>query len=87
MSSIGDCYKLFKLDCIERRAVAVIGYEHDPCQIDLTPLVQSFELIAKNVAQINLSPRVEQECSGLCHPVHKKVRLFMWEVLMNKTNN
>jgi len=45
-SSIGDCYKLLSLTTPERKAVLVVGYEHAPAKIDLTPLVKSFETIA-----------------------------------------
>ena len=81
VSTIGDCYKLLKLPAPERKAVAVIGYEHIPCKIDLTPLVESFEVIARRVAQIRLSSRVECRREGLVHPVHQCLRLFAWEVL------
>jgi hypothetical protein len=59
VSTVGDCYELAKLQAPERRVVAVIGYEHVPTKIDLTPLIQSFEAIAKHVAHISLSFRVE----------------------------
>ncbi len=81
VSSIGDCYKLLTLGGKERKAVVVIAYEHVPCRIDLTPLVKSFEVIAKRVAHIDLSARIEQRREGLVHPVHQCVRLFGWEVL------
>jgi hypothetical protein len=80
-SSIGDCYKLLSLMTPERKAVLVVGYEHAPAKIDLTPLVGSFEAIAKYVADIRLGPRVEKCCEGLIHPVHHTARLFAWEVL------
>lgn len=80
-SSIGDCYKLLGLTTPERKAVLVIGYEHAPAKIDLTPLVKSFEAIATCVAGITLGPRVEKSCEGLVHPVHQTARLFAWEVL------
>lgn len=81
VSTIGDCYKLAELRCPERKAVVVIGYEHTPAKIDLTPLIESFEIIAKQVAGMNLSPRVECRREGLVHPVHQCVRVFAWEVL------
>ena len=81
VSSVGDCYKLQNLEIRERKAVLVIGYEHKPPQIDLTPLVESFEVIARAVAHINLGPRVEERHDELIHPVHQTVRLFAWEVL------
>ena len=80
-SSIGDCYKLLSLTTPERKAVLVVGYEHSPAKIDLTPLIQSFDAIAKSVAGMRLGPRVEGRCEGLIHPVHQTARLFAWEVL------
>ena len=83
VSSIGDCYKLLDLEIPERRAVLVIAYEHNPSQIDLTPLVESFEVVARNVAHIRLGPRVEERHDSLIHPIHQAVRLFAWEVLLH----
>jgi hypothetical protein len=80
-STIGDCQKLLEYSGSERRAVLVIGYEHTPTRIDLTPLVESFEAIAGNVLQINLSERIESRREGLVHPVHQCFRVFAWEVL------
>jgi len=83
VSSVGDCYKLLDLEIPERKAVLVIGYEHNPAQIDLTPLVESFEVVVRGIAHIRLGPRVEERHDGLVHPVHQAVRLFAWEVLPN----
>src|SRR5712691_2464910 len=79
--TIGDCWKLARHRGPERRAVFVIGYEHVPPKIDLTPLVQSFEAISKHVLAIKLSPRLETRRVGLIHPVHQSLRVFAWEVL------
>jgi hypothetical protein len=81
VSTIGDCLKLAKHQGTERRAVFVIGYEHFPPRIDLTPLIDSFETIAKHVLAIKLSPRLETRHNGLIHPVHQSLRVFAWEVL------
>jgi hypothetical protein len=83
VSSIGDCYKLVTLNIPERKAVFVIGYEHTPAQIDLTPLVESLEVIARDVVHIKLGPRIEIRRGRLIHPVHQSARLFAWEVLPN----
>jgi len=80
VSAIGDCYKLRAYAGVERSAVVVIGYEHDPAKVDLTPLVKSFEAIAKQVAMMNLSDRTEVRRGKLVHPVHQVLRLFAWEV-------
>ena len=81
VSTIGDCYKLAKLQCPERKAVVVVGYEHVPPKVDLTPLIESFEAVAKYVACIELSERVECRRDGLVHQVHQSVRVFAWEVI------
>ena len=81
VSTIGDRYKLVNWTGPERRAVIVFGYEHDPAKISLTPLVESFEAIAKYIANIKLSGRVEYDRTGLVHPVHQRLRVFGWEVL------
>ena len=81
VSAIGDCFKLLALGGPERRAVVVIGYEHAPPRIDLEPLLAAFEVIAKQVAQINLSPRFQVTRSGLVHPVHQQLAVTAWEVL------
>jgi len=81
VSSIGDCFKLRDLPASERKAVIVIGYEHSPPRIVLAPLVESFEVIARDVLQIKLSHRIETFREGLVHPVHQSLRVFAWEVL------
>lgn len=81
VSTIGDCYKLAKYPGAERRAVFVIGYEHIPPKIDLSPLVESFEAIARHVFHIGLSRRIETRHDALIHPVHQSLRVFAWELL------
>jgi len=84
VSSIGDCIKLLKLSLPERKAVVVIGYEHDPPKITLKPLIDSFEIIAKDVMKIQLGARAEENRKGLVHPVHQQLTVFAWEVLGNQ---
>jgi len=81
VSTIGDCYKLARFSDPERGAVAVSGYERAPPRIDITPLVESFEVIAKHVAHIRLSSRIEAFREGLVDPVHQSLKIFAWEVL------
>jgi hypothetical protein len=81
ISTIGDCYKLNELKSIERKAVVVIGYEHLPAKINLTPLIKSFEAIASDIMGIKLSKRIEIRHDGLIHPVHQSVRIFAWELI------
>jgi hypothetical protein len=80
ISLIGDCMKLKSYADVERRAVLVVGYEHCPPQISLTPLLHAFEVIAKHVSEIELGPRCEAKRDSLIHPVHQQVRIVAWEV-------
>lgn len=80
-SAIGDCLKLVSLNGTERKAVVVIGYEHDPPEIDLSPLLRAFEVIAKEVISLRLSSRIEIVRGPLVHPIHRQARLCAWEVL------
>jgi hypothetical protein len=80
VSTIGDCYKLLGIGGSERKAVIVIGYEHVPPRISLTPLVESFQVLAKHVGGIKLSPRIETRIENLIHPVHQSARIFAWQV-------
>jgi hypothetical protein len=80
VSTFGDCLKLAGWKGPERRAVVVIGYEHEPARIPLEPLFQSFEAIAEQLLPFPISPRVEVIRGGLRHPVHQLLRVAGWEV-------
>ena len=80
VSTVGDCYKLQAFSGRERKAVVVIGYEHVPPRISLTPLICAFEVVATNVAGIKLSERIEVRVDNLIHPVHQLARIFAWQV-------
>lgn len=80
-SVLGDCFKLLELECVERKAVAVIGYEHTPPRIDLARLFASCELIAQQILGFRLSRPIEAMRKGLIHPVHQQLRVVAWEVL------
>jgi hypothetical protein len=80
-SSIGDCLKLIAANGNEGKAVVVFGYEHDPAKIPLDPCIKGFELLARNLFEIQLSQCIERRIAGLIHPVHQVLRVFAWEVL------
>jgi hypothetical protein len=81
VSAIGDCLKLMALSVPEGKAIAVIGYEHTPPQVELEPLIRSFELIAGQVMNIHLGQRVAVTRTGLVHPVHRQLTVFAWQLL------
>lgn len=77
-SLLGDCLKLQSLECAERKAVIAVGYEHNPPQISLEPLLKSFEVIARDVLSIPLGDRVSAVRSDLVHPVHEQLTVIGW---------
>ena len=79
-SLLGDCLKLQSLNCQEQKGVIAIGYEHDPPQVDLEPLLCSFEMVAKQVLGIQLGRRAEARRSGLVHPIHQRLVVAGWKV-------
>jgi len=79
-SSLGDCIKLLESSLLECKAVVIFGYEHTPPVVYLETAVASFELVAREILSISLSPRVEQVRFGLVHPVHQQLRVFGYEV-------
>lgn len=81
VSVIGDCLKLERWRGTKRRAAVVIGYEHTPAQMDLTPLLAAFEAVASTVIGLNIGQRVEVIRAGLVHPVHQQLRVAAWELL------
>ena len=81
-SLIGDAIKLICLETSARKAVFLIGYEHQPPRISLNPLILSFELILTQVIQLKIGPRLEEIRTGLIHPEHQVVRCLAWELLL-----
>lgn len=80
VSSIGDALKLQQLDGPEQKALLIFGYEHNPPIIDLTVLIESFELISRELLKIPLGDRVEVTVPNLVHPVHQRARIIGWKV-------
>ena len=80
-SSIGDCMKLLQSGLSERKGIIVFGYEHATAVVPLDPAVRSFELLAAQIMQVKLTPRIERRIEGLVHPVHQVLRIFGWEIL------
>jgi hypothetical protein len=79
-SLLGDCLKLRSYPCEERKAVIAIGYEHDPPRITLEPLIRSFEVISRDVLDIDLGDRFTEIRTGLVHPVHQRLTVMGWAI-------
>jgi hypothetical protein len=81
VSALGDCIKLLNLNIPEKKAVLVIGYEHDPPKIRIQPLVESFEILAEKIMKVKLGARETENRKNLVHPVHQQSTVYAWEVL------
>jgi hypothetical protein len=79
-SLLGDCLKLQSQLREEQRAAVVIGYEHNPAQVSLEPLIRCFEVIASEVLSIQLGKRVSATRTHLVHPVHQRVIVNGWNI-------
>jgi hypothetical protein len=80
-SSLGDCVKLLSSGFDERKAVVIFGYEHTPPLVSLDAAILGFEILAREVMELELTPRIEHLRVGLTHSVHQQVRVFAYEVL------
>lgn len=85
-SSISDCFKLWESKFEERKAIIVFGYEHLEVKIALEPAIRAFELIASQITGFSLSQRIETAREPLIHPVHQRLRIFIWEILSRREN-
>jgi hypothetical protein len=81
VSTIGDCLKLRDSHFSERKAAIVFGYEHSPPIIDLTVAIAAFEVVAREVIQLELGRRNVSRFDDLIHLVHQQGKVFAWEVL------
>ena len=80
VSLISDAIKLTSLTACPNKALFVIGYEHKPVKISLDPLLDSFEIIARQVMRISLGERIEQNREDLVHPEHQVLRCIGWQL-------
>ncbi len=80
VSLIGDAIKLADLHGFRRKGLFLVGFEHNPAKINLDPLIQAFELIARQVMNIDIGERVEEKRLQLVHPEHQVLRCVGWEL-------
>jgi hypothetical protein len=81
VSLISDAIKLSTLNTYPQKGLFVIGFEHNPPKINLDPLLDSFESIAKRVMKIDLGERIEQKREGLVHSEHQVLRCIGWQLI------
>jgi hypothetical protein len=76
-SALTDCDKLRASGFHGRRAVIIYGYDYEARQMDLT--IDAFEVLARSRGP--LGGREVATFDGLIHPVHRRGRVFGWELL------
>jgi hypothetical protein len=75
-SALTDVSKLARSGFPCRLAVLIYGFDYDGWSMD--PAISAFEHLASAAAP--LSQEVSAPFDGLVHPVHKRGRVFAWEV-------
>ena len=75
-SALTDCEKLSSSILGGKKAVLLYGYDHAEWSLD--PAIEAFELLANS--RVFLGRRVTAYFDGLIHPVHKRGRVFAWEL-------
>lgn len=84
VSAIGDALKLIQSNARERKGVLVFTYEHTPPTIDLSVLIECFELMAQQVLRIPLGTRYSAQLTDLVHPVHQQGTVYGWELNISR---
>lgn len=77
---IGDVYKLTRWPGEERKAVVAITYSHNPAQVDLSVIIEAFEILSRDMLKLPLGDRHTLLVDKLIHPVHQQAAIFGWEV-------
>ncbi|GCE16990.1 hypothetical protein KDK_07900 [Dictyobacter kobayashii] len=76
-SALSDCEKLTQSSFLGNKAILIYGYDYDKRSLD--PAIDAFEVLAKE--KVILGDRITSTFEGLIHPVHKRGRVFAWEVV------
>ena len=75
-SALTDCLKLASSGLPGRLAILIYGFDYDDKPLD--PAILAFEDLAR--LRVGLGERNSASFSGLIHPVHRRGRVFAWEV-------
>jgi hypothetical protein len=75
-SAVTDCTKLADSRLARRTALLIFGYDYDA--IDMEPAIAAFEALA--CRSVRLGGRETGFFDGLVHPVHRRGRVFAWEL-------
>ena len=75
-SALTDCAKLVASQLGTRKAVLIYGYDYPGWPMD--PAIEAFQGLASR--QVSLTDPLVASFDGLIHPVHRRGRVFGWQV-------
>jgi hypothetical protein len=78
-SAVTDAEKLARSKFNCPKAILMFGYEYENWPLE--PLVRAFEVLTR--VRVHLQSRHEVSFSDLVHPIHRRGRVFGWEVVRN----
>jgi hypothetical protein len=75
-SAVTDCDKLLNSGLDGRKAIVIFAFEYD--RYPAEPVIRAFELLARD--RVIVGPRNVAAFDDLVHPVHKRGRVYAWEI-------
>jgi hypothetical protein len=75
-SALTDCTKLLASQLATQKAVLIYGYDYPDWPMDLA--IEAFQALASR--QVTLTGPLVASFDGLIHPLHRRGRVFGWQV-------
>jgi hypothetical protein len=75
-SALTDCTKLVTSQLGAHKAILIYGYDYPGWQMD--PAIEAFQVLASH--QVLLADSAVALFDGLIHPVHRRGRVFGWQI-------
>jgi hypothetical protein len=75
-SALTDCTKLTASQLGTHKAIVIYGYDYPDWPMD--PAIDAFQALAGR--EVKLADSAEASFDGLIHPVHRRGRVFGWQV-------
>jgi hypothetical protein len=75
-SALTDCTKLLTSQLGTRKAILIYGYDYPDWPMD--PAIEAFQVLASQ--EVMLADPAVASFDGLIHPVHRRGRVFGWQI-------
>jgi hypothetical protein len=75
-SALTDCTKLLASQLGTHKAILIYGYDYPDWPMD--PVIEAFQVLASQ--EVMLADYAVASFDGLIHPVHRRGRVFGWQV-------